>query len=359
MSIPKRVVIVTQEYDPHADALMPLLIAGGGDPFRLHPADLPTAAYLRMELKDRRWVGLFADRRRKLELTDIRAVWWRRPARHRLPESLSADERHFAQLELEHALRGFWATLDCHWVSAPESIRAASYKPAQLVRAASLGLEVPRTLITTETDAAREFIARCGGRAIYKVLSDPMLGFATRSDEVMAKCRVAGKPGEPPIIDWSRARTRATYTTLIDEHNNELLESINLAPCQFQEYIPKRHELRVTVVGDDLFVAEIHSQQHARTTVDWRHYDVTIPYKRGSLPIEIAERCMALVRGYGLTYAAIDLIVAPDGRHVFLEINPNGQWLWVAELVQELRIAEALAELLLNGKSSCTLKEVL
>ncbi len=58
MSIPKRVVIVTQEYDPHADALIPLLIAGGGDPFRLHPADLPTAAYLRMELKDRRWVGL-------------------------------------------------------------------------------------------------------------------------------------------------------------------------------------------------------------------------------------------------------------------------------------------------------------
>ena len=105
--------------------------------------------------------------------------------------------------------------------------------------------------------------------------------------------------------------------------------------------------------------SEIHSQQHARTTVDWRHYDVTIPYKRGSLPIQIAERCMALVRGYGLTYAAINLIVAPDGRHVFLEINPNGQWLWVAELVPELRIAEALAELLLNGKSSCTLKEVL
>jgi hypothetical protein len=31
----------------------------------------------------------------------------------------------------------------------------------------------------------------------------------------------------------------------------------------------------------------------------------------------------------GLIYGAIDMRLTPDGRYVFLEINPAGQWLFV------------------------------
>jgi hypothetical protein len=50
----------------------------------------------------------------------------------------------------------------------------------------------------------------------------------------------------------------------------------------------------------------------------------------------------------GLVYGAIDLIVTPEGDHVFLEINPNGQFDFVAQLAR-LPIYEHLAELLLDG----------
>ena len=33
----------------------------------------------------------------------------------------------------------------------------------------------------------------------------------------------------------------------------------------------------------------------------------------------------------GLTFGAIDLILTPQGDHIFLEINPAGQWAWLQD----------------------------
>jgi glutathione synthase/RimK-type ligase-like ATP-grasp enzyme len=118
----------------------------------------------------------------------------------------------------------------------------------------------------------------------------------------------------------------------------------------FQECVPKRSELRVTIIGDDIFVAELLSQDHARTQYDWRHYDVQTPMRAATLPAEMVDRCFALVRGYGLNFGALDFILTPDDRYVFLEINPNGQWMWVQDKVPELRMKEAMAACLIRAK---------
>ena len=129
-----------------------------------------------------------------------------------------------------------------------------------------------------------------------------------------------------------------------------MLDTVRMVPCQFQELVPKCLELRVTVIGEELFTCEIHSQAHERTVLDWRHYDVSIPYKKGSLPGEIAEKCLTLTKSYGLNFSAIDLIVRPDGEYVFLEINPNGQWLFIQQQIPEMKMVEAMAALLIQGK---------
>lgn len=36
-----------------------------------------------------------------------------------------------------------------------------------------------------------------------------------------------------------------------------------------------------------------------------------------------------MVRGFGLRFCSADLVLTPDGRHIFLDLNPNGQWLWL------------------------------
>ena len=45
------------------------------------------------------------------------------------------------------------------------------------------------------------------------------------------------------------------------------------------------------------------------------------------------ERCAAFVSGLGLTFGAIDLVLDEQGALQFLEINPNGEWMWIEDLV--------------------------
>ncbi len=88
--------------------------------------------------------------------------------------------------------------------------------------------------------------------------------------------------------------------------------------------------LRVIVVGDRVFAAEIHSQE---TMFDY------------PLPPAEARRCAALTRRVGLCYATIDLVLTPDGRFVFLALDANGEFLPV-ETMTGMPIAEAVADLL-------------
>ena len=45
----------------------------------------------------------------------------------------------------------------------------------------------------------------------------------------------------------------------------------------------------------------------------------------------VEERLRALQRRLGLVYGAIDMRRTAEGEHVFLEVNPAGQWLFVEE----------------------------
>jgi glutathione synthase/RimK-type ligase-like ATP-grasp enzyme len=95
-----------------------------------------------------------------------------------------------------------------------------------------------------------------------------------------------------------------------------------------------------------VFSAAIHSQQSRRTRHDWRRYDRSrTPYTRHELPSEVADQLVTLVRRMKMRYGAIDLIYTQDGRYVFVEINPNGQFLFV-EQATSLPISAAIADAL-------------
>ena len=63
------------------------------------------------------------------------------------------------------------------------------------------------------------------------------------------------------------------------------------------------------------------------------------------LPGPVAARLRRLLRRLGLLYAAADLRRTDGGEHLFLEVNPSGQFLFVEERTGQ-PIAEALCDLL-------------
>jgi glutathione synthase/RimK-type ligase-like ATP-grasp enzyme len=250
-------------------------------------------------------------------------------------------------MELAEAWDGLWAMQDCYWMSRPHNIRNAEWKLGQLKYAVDIGFDVPKTLLTTNAEDAHAFYEACNGNVIYKVLSEPSLASFRDSSAYSQESEYEQENTKLPYVEYYE-----TKTTPIQKKHLSMLKSVELLPCLFQEYIPKKLELRVTIIGDDIFVGEIHSQAHKRTKIDWRYYDVNIPYRKGNLPITVAERCFALVRKYGLNFSTMDLILTPDDRFVFLENNPNGQFLFVEQKIPELKMSEALASCFIRGSNS-------
>ena len=336
-----KIVVITQMDDAHADDVISTLQHTGHDPIRLNTDDLPMNATMSLSLERNNlsWEGSIEilTNGRAIDADAVRSIWWRRPAGFGLPTDLSEQEREFASDEIDAALRGLWASLDCYWISHPENIRQASWKVEQLQRAARLGFGIPRTLITTDPEQARAFYDSCDGQMIFKVLTDPFLGAPK-----MVQKHPDQSPPEPYHIG----------TTLITDSELDLLDAVRLTPCIFQEYVPKQLELRVTIIGDEIFGAAIHSQADERTSIDWRNYDADIPYHVAHLPTEVAERCLAFVRSYGLNFSSMDLILTPEEQYVFIENNPNGQFIFVEHRVPELGMTEALASCLKRGTSS-------
>ena len=53
----------------------------------------------------------------------------------------------------------------------------------------------------------------------------------------------------------------------------------------------------------------------------------------------------------GVSFGAVDMIVTPNDRYVFLEINPSGQFGWIEKLTG-LPISRTIAEVLANPPSN-------
>jgi glutathione synthase/RimK-type ligase-like ATP-grasp enzyme len=203
------------------------------------------------------------------------------------------------------------------------NIRHAENKQLQLQVARELGLDTPRTLTTNDPSAARAFAKSCEEGLVTKMLSS----FAI----------------------YDEGKELVVFTNPVKPEGLADLSGLSLCPATFQELLPKSLEIRVTVVGQRVMSAAVDSQVSARATHDWRRDGVRMlhDWKPYQLPLDVEQKILRLMEYFSLNYGAIDVILTPDGRHVFLELNPCGEFFWL-ERAPGLPISEAIAELLLS-----------
>jgi hypothetical protein len=258
---------------------------------------------------------------RLIKSNELTSVWYRRPVPPRLPAEFAEGQSAWAAGEAREALGGFWRTTEARWINPPLAEAAASSKPEQLRRAQRHGLVVPETRITNDVVEAAAFAA--AGPTVCKPLGH---GAITTDDE-----------------------ERLFFTRLIDADDIAAMSTLGPEPYFFQRLVPKQHDLRVTVIGGELFAVRIDSQVGSDTEIDWRCGDANqLDHVAVDLPADIAERVLALVADYGLSFAAVDFAVDHQGRYVFFEINPSGQWAWLEERTG-LPLRSRLATLLIGN----------
>jgi glutathione synthase/RimK-type ligase-like ATP-grasp enzyme len=319
------ILILSAEDDGHVAAVTPKLDARGAKYHWFDPARFPAESEVRLAYEATGLVrGVLDHGRRAIDLRSVTAVWERRPGVPvAAPEVTDGAHRAWIARESDYCLSGVWESLDCRWVPGkPSAIAAAQNKVRLLGVAAAIGFSIPRTRITNSPREFLDFYAACRGRIVTKVLRD---GLVRQGGDFYA-----------------------AYTHPVGRRHAARYRSVRYVPLIVQEYVPKRVELRITVVGTSVFTAEIDSQASRSTRHDWRHYDNDrAKYSVHALPRAVERLCLRLVQALNLTFGAIDMVVTPGGEYVFLEINPSGQWSWIESLTG-LPISTAIADLLVQ-----------
>lgn len=308
------VLLVTASYDDAAGEVVASLGHIGVPIFRLDTDLFPTQ--VKATFDPHYGLNIESDAGR-VHSNQIRSVWYRRNVAPALPTHLDEYEREFCARESRAFLEGALTSIPTNrWLSHPSSIWRAERKLYQLSVAKQLGLNVPPTAVTNDENAIR--------------------GFASER-------QVIGKAVSSGYID-SPDGYRAMFTTALDSTDLDDLSGLSLSPVIFQEHVRKAVDIRVTIVGGEVFAAEIMSQTHPSSTTDWRATeDPEIEHRPHDLPVKQKQQCLALVSRLGLEFGAIDLALTADGQYAFFEINPNGEWLWL-QYQLGFPIAEKIAQ---------------
>jgi hypothetical protein len=320
------ILILTEPRDVHADQVEKKLRERGAELVRFDPAQVPSRAAISLAYsatgQARYTLHVGAE---SVALNRVTAVWYRRPG-NPTPHAELADGpgRAFAEQECQTLLRDAWNCLECFWLPGPFAVlQRAQLKAWQLQAAGALGFELPPTLVTNSPAEFLDFHRRHNGNIISKLNGNAFFH----------------------AIGPAFQR----YTEVVSKRDVGYARAIRYCPAIFQAYVPKRLELRITVVGRQVFAAEIHSQESNHTRHDWRRYDFnSTRYLSHALPRDLERRCLQLTERLDLCYGAIDMVLTPDGRYVFLEINPGGQYMWV-EMATGLPISDAICDLLLSA----------
>ncbi|MFI1729387.1 ATP-grasp ribosomal peptide maturase [Streptomyces acidicola] len=305
------VLVVTNLDDPTTDLVIGELHGRGVPVVRFDSGDFPTTLSIAATITSDGIGGALTTPTRTADLSHIRSLYYRRPSGFTFSH-LDNQTARFAVTQARYGLGGVMASLPgCLYVNHPHRIGDAEFKPSGLAAAAACGFRIPPTMVASGPDAARAFI-KAHGSVIYKPLSTPLYRIDGVSCTVQVREVTAGE------IDDAVAGTAHL----------------------FQQRIDKTGDVRVTVIGNQVFCVRIDSD-----LLDWRSDYSRLRYSVVQPPPGIFEALSAYLDRFRLVFGAFDFAVDRQGQWWFLECNPSGQWAWL-EPETGLPMMAAMADLL-------------
>jgi glutathione synthase/RimK-type ligase-like ATP-grasp enzyme len=322
----KKILIITHSKDNECVEVVSKKIKEfNGSPIRFNVDEYPLKYSISSCYENNEWKVYLDYQGVRVSIHDIESVWYRRS--HNLGSGLTdVLEKEFlssAYGEIRTTLFGMLESLNCFQISKFSQYRRLDSKEEQMKIASYLGLNVPETCITNNPQEAKRFVKERPNGVISKMQSS----FAVMKDGV----------------------ENVVFTNLVKEEDLNDIDSLQYCPMQFQEKLEKKLELRVTIVGDEVFAFAVDSQKSETAKLDWRKdgnalLEDWFPYE---LPVDVKEKLLQMMDIYQINYGAIDIIVTPNDEYYFLEINSAGEFFWLDRLIDGA-ISEQMAKVLLG-----------
>ena len=288
------VLLVTASYDAAADSVSQCLEQMGIPAFRLDTDLFPSEVKATFDPN----CGLTLENSRDfVNSNQIISVWYRRNVAPALPAHLDEYDKEFCARESRAFLEGTLMSIPTdRWLSNPTAIWRAEHKLYQLTIARQMGFHVPPTLVTNDETATQRF---------------------TRNRQTIGKAVSSGYIDSPDGY-------RSIFTTALAPTDLDDLSGLDVSPVIFQEQVQKASDIRVTVIGEEVFTAEIMSQSHPSSATDWRATEnPDLEHCVHDLPTQQKQQCLALVRRLGLKFGAIDLALTTEGQYIFSRSTPT------------------------------------
>lgn len=319
------IVVFSNSYDmPTIEPVYRKLLSKDEDVL-LYLADHVTSGKVQQSLTLNRDGGLlFHYGDRSFSPEDIKAAWCRRPDVfvEDEPKEVNIVFLNRQRKECQDSL--IYSVPESAWLNSPSCMQPIHHDKIRQMRIAhKFGFAIPRTVIgnnwedTFDSFTDSEVIMKLPNGTLYV-------------------------DGEPHFLP----------TTTVNKEQRKRISSSSPFPGIWQEYMPKRKEWRVTVVGKNIFAVAIYTTEKARN--DWRKHQFDkkiVRFELEKLPKNLEEKCFQMLESMGLRYGAFDFIEDENGGFTFLEVNVNGQYQWLADELK-LPIADAIAEQLIEIKTT-------
>jgi len=257
-------------------------------------------------------------------LSDVRSVWFRKPKYLKPSDQPVENEfRAFTQEAYELGSKAIYDLLrNKFWMSPFRNILSAGNKMLQLELAQEVGFNVPATVLTNNPNDVMTFRNEFG--------------------------QIVAKSLNFHPVQLEDGNLYGFYTTSISPKDDVDFSGLALAPTIFQQEILDKVDVRVTIVGNEIFPCLIRPTKRKSTAVDWREGIMTDEVEYTAFP-EFPENmrllCIQMVKKLGLTFSAMEFVIDKDGKYWFIENNPNGQWAFIEDETG-MPISESIAELL-------------
>lgn len=308
-----QVLLLASRYDLSCDYVVSHLRKKQISYLRLNSEDLCESTIELDPIRKYLKVGLGA-KEYSITSEKLRSVLFRRPVFLRDyggGDQYSPIER-FSQLQWAAFMRNLILFDSADWMNHPVATYQAEHKALQLSIAAKIGFAIPETRVTNAPHP-------------NLISGEP--------------CKVAIKGLDTVLIRFEGQELFGF--TNFDYSSTFRPDEWQIAPAIIQVALMNKLDIRVTVVGDQVFSASITTNGQP-ICGDWRIQKADASFSEYRLPEDIAQRCCKLVKEMGLSFAGIDLALCGD-QFYFLEINPTGEWAWLVDMAN-LPIDRAIAD---------------
>lgn len=311
------VLILTNASDPHADAVIHFLNELDVPVVRFHPGEIVDDALV--VLSPDRGCALIPSSGREFDVTNLRSVWYRRP--ESVGEQVTITDKESRSVTIKECdafARGLYYFIDSVWYSYPPNIREAGIKPRSLRVAKQCGFAIPPYILSNDRSALRDFVDN-NKDVVLKPINEQITAITLSNELVVLQVHRVTLDDLAPIL----ARPL-------------------LGPIYLQKYVRRGFDVRVTVIGREVFAVSILQPGDGTEIVDWRQHVDLLRHEPVECPEQIKAAMFRYLRHMGLNFGAFDFIVDNNGQWWFLECNPNGQWLWM-EFAAGLPLSETMA----------------